>query len=246
MGSLEKRYAEALLSLAENADQADAIGSALGILGRLYHKNSEFRNFILNPVISQQIRSETLIGVLEMLGFIKSSNDESGEDAVAQAISSKRKKPGAVTAKVGKSIKAIKAEEADVFTDDMASAVLDAGVMLLRFLQLLLEKGRFAFLPDIADEYNNIKAKHRNSIQIIVRSAAPLDSKELSELCEKYQMKYGALNAEIENIVEPSKMSETSIQIGDIRVDDTIYGRLAALSRAVAGGADKQALEARI
>ena len=223
MGSLEKRYAEALLSLAENVEQADAVGSALGVLARLYQKNTEFRNFILNPVISQRVRSETLLGILELLGYIKTPdyNDTTACDEQSS----------------------IESGDDDIASNDIASYVANAGVMLLRFLQLLLEKGRFAFLPNIAEEYNTIKAKHRVAIHIVARTAAPLDTQKLYVLREKYKQKYGAAYAEIDNIVEPSILDEIIVQIGDIRVDDTLYGRLVALSRAVAGGAVKQPLE---
>ena len=257
MGSLEKRYAEALLSLADNAEQADVVGSALGVLGRLYQKNSDFRNFILNPVISQQVRSETLMGILEMLGYIKDGDDAGGDaekDDTEKMVNEIVDDNGANEDNAANQINQINEineinednEESEITGENAGNEVFvaDAGVMLLRFLQLLLEKGRLAFLPNIADEYNKIKAKHRSAIHIVARSASPLDSDELYGICEKYRVKYGSASADIDNIVEPSMMGEISVQIGGMRVDDTLYGRLAALSRAVAGGAVRQTAEA--
>jgi F-type H+-transporting ATPase subunit delta len=227
MGSLEKRYAEALLSLAENADQADIFGAALGVLGKLYLQNAEFRSYILNPVISIHIRSETLLGILDLLGYTKDSDDREGDKAA--------KKPAVKTVNTKKYIYAD--------TDNSNEpAIADAGVLLLRFLQLLLDKGRFAFLPVIAEEYNNIKAKYRKKLRVIVRSPVPLDPEKLFEISEKYKAQYGSASAETDNIVESSMQGGINVQIGGVRADDTLYGKLAALARAVAGGAVKQKL----
>ena len=227
MGSLEKRYAEALLALTDNVNQADYLGLALGTVGRLFRQNREFRSFILNPFISKENRSESLYGVLELLGYLKnkSTNIDNKPDST-----NKRKN----------------AEESETAYDVAGGELMtaDAGVLLLRFLQLLLEKGRLAFLPNISEEYNKIKAKHRKVIQITVRSSSPLDSDELDTICGKYKFKYGAASSEIQNIIEPSLLGDVSIQIGDMPVDDTLYGRLATLARTITAGAEKQSAEA--
>jgi len=210
MGSLERRYAEALLSLSDNTRQADLLGSALGALGRIYVQNAEFRELILNPEVSRQTRCEIFLGTLIKLGYIDG-------DAITER-------------RGGRAVRL------DAETD----MVTDAGVMLLKFLQMLLDKGRLAFLPFIADEYYLVKARHRQAINIIARSPEPLDSAALDDLRYKYMAQYGAAKAEIENIVEPSQLGGVSIQIGDMRVDETLYGRLAALARAIASGAVKQ------
>ena len=228
MGSLEKRFAETLLSLAENVEQADMVDSALNVLGRLYIKNEEFRGLMLDPVISNQNRSETLLDILEMLGYIKNGSDTS-DNGIRTRKNRGKSKPHIVDA-----------EESDSMDIEATAAVADAGILLLRFLQLLLDKGRLAFLPDIAEEYHGIKTKYRKSIRIIARSPAPLNSKTLSKLREKYKKQYGAANAEIENKIEPSALGGFIVQIGDIRIDDTLYGRLAALTRTVTAGAVRQ------
>ncbi|MCL2058427.1 MAG: F0F1 ATP synthase subunit delta [Oscillospiraceae bacterium] len=269
MGSLEKRYAEALLSLADNVEQADVVGSALSVLGRLYQKNSEFRNFILNPVISKHVRGETLLGVLEMLGYIKNAGgmagDMAGEIADGGACGGEAVDLAGGRELGGETVELASGEACDdeavdladsgacdgeagsaasVSSNSAAASMINAGVLLLRFLQLLLDKGRLAFLPNIAEEYNSIKAKHRMALRIVARSSEPLDPDKLFELREKYRLQYGSQAAEIDNVVVPSLYGGLSVQIGGMRVDDTLYGRLAALARAVAGGAVKQSVEA--
>lgn len=221
MGSLEKRYAEALLSLSENTYQADMVGSALGAVGRLFMKNAEFRGYVLSPVISRHIRSEILYNTLVNLGYIEPGSDEGA----------KTKRPGRKTS------------DAIVCAGGTDASAFNAGVLLLRFLEMLLDKGRLAFLPIIAEEYHEIKTRHRNIIHIIARSPEPLDIDTLEELRYKYMIQYGSAVSEIQNIVEPSLLGGVSVQIGEMRIDDTVYGRLAALARAITAGAVKQAAE---
>ena len=285
MGSLEKRYAEALLSLTENAAQADQVGLGLNALGRLFMQNAELRGFILNPVISRKVRGETLQGVLEILGFAKSGGKAqalvavAGIDIKADAAVDAEVNTGVdveteayaeadVGAGVGAAAEADGSDgdgdadadaaaeayaEADATAPDKYDAapdkydvapVLDSGDLLSRFLRLLLDKGRLAFLPNIAEEYQSIKAKTRDMLQVTVRSSLPLEPDILEEIREKYRLQYGAAAAEVKNIVEPSLIGGVSVQIGDIRIDDTIYGRLAGLARTIAAGAVKQAAEA--
>jgi len=307
MGSLEKRYAEALLTLTENAGQADIIGSGLSVLGRLFIQNQEFRSFILNPALSKENRSEALLGILELLGYIKGENDDAKNDNGIENINNTPAREKAAESKSGKTKKVRKSAKAkppaadmedavpthasvpaptsvstpmsgpthasvpapapgrptgiiadypdyDDFTaagdeiymteTDSEIAVSDAGVILYRFLQLLLEKGRIAFLPNIAEDYNAIKAERRSAIQITVRSASPVDGITLDALRGRYMSQYGSAAAEIHNVVEPSLQGGYSVHIGGVRIDETVYGRLAALARVIAAGAVMQKAEA--
>lgn len=207
MGSMERRYAEALLTLSENAQQADSVGSALGAMGRLFTYNAEYRGFILNPVVSRQHRVEILLDTLIKLGYIQNA-------------------------------------EKNEIIDDTEAQAPDTGMLLFRFLQMLLDKGRLAFLPDIADEYTSVKEKHRDAIRITVRSSEPLNDSELGDLREKYMAQYGAAAAEIINVIDLSPPGGVSVKIGETYVDDTLYGRLAALARAITAGAVRQTAEA--
>ena len=293
MGSLEKRYAEALLSLTDSASQADRVGAALSALGRLFVESPELRGFVLNPVISRQVRGETLLDILEMLGFMKRRDygyaggvgaepdvyEICGEDAeddiicedAEDVIDCEDAEDEIVCEDADEDIICGGAED-DIIRDGAEEIICDgadneniregadnensgdgadddiggepAGLLLSRFLRLLLDKGRLAFLPNIAEEYGAIKANHRNVLRVTVRSAAPLDGDSLDRIRDKYKRQYGAVLAEVENVIEPSLIGGLTVQIGDLRIDDTIYGRLASLARAIAAGAAKQTVEA--
>ena len=204
---MERRYAEALLSLSENTLQADSLGVALGEIGRLFQCNAEYRGFILNPDVPRRHRVEILLDTLIKLGCLQGDADNE-------------------------------------IINDADCAAPDTGMLLFKFLQMLLDKGRLAFLPDIAEEYAGIKEKHRGAIQITARSSRLLNEEELAELRDKYMVQYGAATADIVNIIEPSLHGGIRVQIGGMHVDGTLYGRFAALARAIAAGAVKQTAEA--
>jgi len=271
MGSLEKRYAEALLSLAGNAAQADEVDSVLTVLGNMFSNNQELRDFMLNPAITKQIRGETLHNILDM---ISASQRDDGDpfDADGMAYASGPSDAGNLTnagslanagnpasagslanagnpASDGRPANAGGPADAETppggggaadIDEDRADMILvesESALLLSRFLRLLLEKGRLAFLPNIADEYHAVKSERRNMLRIVARSSEPLDGATLEALRERYRIQYGAAFAEIQNIVVPSLIGGVNIQIGDVRIDDTIYGRLAALARTIAAGA---------
>ncbi|MDR3121131.1 MAG: ATP synthase F1 subunit delta [Clostridiales bacterium] len=107
----------------------------------------------------------------------------------------------------------------------------DCDSLLARFLRLLADKGRLGLLPAIADEYQKAKARHRNLLRVVIRSAERLDDKTVGVLLEKYRRQYGAAAAEAENIVDASLLGGICVQIGDTRIDDTLKGRFAELSK---------------
>jgi len=228
MSSLEKRYAEALLSMSENAQQADTIGTAIGTIGRLFLQNEDFRGLILNPDVTRQVRSEMLQGVLKILGYIKEESEADEAEAREKILMLCADADG---------------DEDDDF-EDAEKPVADAGLILLRFLQLLMDRGRLSFIPFIAEEYLGFKAQCRKHIRINVRSSTPFPTERLEKMRKKYMLRYGAEDAEIENVIEPSIIGGLSVHIGGMRIDDTLYGRYAALARVVAEGAAMQTAEA--
>ncbi|MDR1065815.1 MAG: ATP synthase F1 subunit delta [Clostridiales bacterium] len=102
-----------------------------------------------------------------------------------------------------------------------------------KFLSLLMDKGRLAILPDIAESYAKIIAENEGALRIAVYSAEPLDEAQLETIKNKYIEKLGATNAVVENKTDPSLMGGVCVQIGDERVDDTIRAKLASLREAM-------------
>jgi len=101
----------------------------------------------------------------------------------------------------------------------------------------LVEKDRMRLLPEIYREYDMIKERRRGVLHITVFSATPLDGELLEAICGKYAKnakKYGAGSVRAETCVDKTLLGGVCVQIGDIRIDDTLSGRLANLRQALA------------
>jgi len=135
-------------------------------------------------------------------------------------------------------------EEIEEFRSLMFSPVVpksvkkDTAVKLLKdcnhklaadFFSLIVEKDRTRLLPEIYMEYNKIKGSRRNVLPITVYSTEPLDDDLLEAICGKYAKIYSAASVRVETKVDKTLLGGVCVQIGDIRIDDTLSGRLAKL-----------------
>ena len=64
MPVVESRYAEALLSVIPSADAADGIETTLSELSALWRSHEELRYFMLNPVIPDNVKKDTVLKIL--------------------------------------------------------------------------------------------------------------------------------------------------------------------------------------
>ena len=98
--------------------------------------------------------------------------------------------------------------------------------LFYNFINLLIDKKRLSYLPEIEKEYSKIKNKTRNCLSMAVISARPLDNGQLDAIREKYRVKYGAAYATAVNVIEPGLIGGVRVKIGDAFVDDTLSGHL--------------------
>lgn len=105
----------------------------------------------------------------------------------------------------------------------------DAVPILVNFMFLLIDKGRFDVLSLISKEYNNLKNMWQKNLDIKVYSTEALDEQQLIKIREKYCNQYDALSATVHNYIEPSLLGGIRIKIGDTYIDDTVAGRLKGL-----------------
>jgi F-type H+-transporting ATPase subunit delta len=110
----------------------------------------------------------------------------------------------------------------------------DAARRVCHFVCLLIDKRRLSALPDIAERYHRLKSAARRELRVTAYSPRPLDDSQLGQLRQKYAKQYGAAAVYIANIVDPALLGGIIVQIGDLRIDGSVSGRLAALRRALA------------
>lgn len=105
--------------------------------------------------------------------------------------------------------------------------------LMVNFISILIDKNRIGLLPDIYREYRLLKDERQNNLEIKLSSAMPLEESQVNEIIEKFKKQYGASSAYVTKVINPSLLGGILIQIGDIRIDDTQFGRLKALKRSI-------------
>ncbi len=104
--------------------------------------------------------------------------------------------------------------------------------MLLNFLKLLIDKGRFSKLEEICKEFNKEYNKFNNIQVVYVKSATKLKDSEVQKLKETLETK---LNKKVEFVLttDESLLAGIRIKINDQIIDNSADGRLQRLKHAV-------------
>lgn len=107
-----------------------------------------------------------------------------------------------------------------------------ADARFIRFLDLLLENGRLAVLPDIAALYETLRADEERVLKAKVTAAVALDAQQLASIRNALQRRFGR-DVEIEMGVDPDLIGGAVITAGDVVIDGSIRGKLARLRSAL-------------
>jgi len=172
---------------------------------------------LINPVSSRY--AEALLSLAASPEEADVVSDVLGD--LAEALESQDLRLLMFSPVVPKSVK--KDTAAKLFKDGIPKLAAD-------FFSLLVEKDRTRLLPEIDLEYDKIKASRRNVLPMTVFSTEPLDADLLEAIAKKYAKMYNTASVQIETKVDKTLLGGICVQIGDIRIDDTLSGRLAKLS----------------
>jgi F-type H+-transporting ATPase subunit delta len=100
------------------------------------------------------------------------------------------------------------------------------------FLKLLLEYGRIAVLPEIAEHFDAQKAQVENTIDVTVTSATRLDDAQKKVIAEALGKRLKR-NVRLEAELDESLIGGAVIRAGDIVIDGSLRSRLLSLSNAL-------------
>jgi len=100
------------------------------------------------------------------------------------------------------------------------------------FLKLLLEYGRIAVLPEIAEHFDALKADVENTIDVIVTSATTLDDAQKKVIAEALGKRLGR-KVRLETELDENLIGGAVIRAGDIVIDGSLRSRLKSLSNAL-------------
>ncbi|MEB3766840.1 F0F1 ATP synthase subunit delta [Acinetobacter sp. MD2] len=93
------------------------------------------------------------------------------------------------------------------------------------FLTMLAENGRLSLLPEIAAEYEQLKAQNNNTVDVVIESAFPLTSVQEQLLAHALEKRFNAaVNVSVE--VKPELIAGVVIRAGDQVIDDSALNKL--------------------
>jgi F-type H+-transporting ATPase subunit delta len=93
------------------------------------------------------------------------------------------------------------------------------------FLQVVIDNGRLAVLPEIASQYRVLRNALGGSADAVVYSAFPIEGAELVDLGASLEKRFGRkLNLKVE--LEPGLIGGVRVAVGDEVLDTSVKARL--------------------
>jgi F-type H+-transporting ATPase subunit delta len=112
--------------------------------------------------------------------------------------------------------------------------LLSGGEELLRnFLLVLVDKGRTGQLDEIARQFERLVARHEGIVHAELTTAIELSDDEARELLEQIEKATGR-KVEATRSVDPRLIGGLVLQVGSLRLDASVRGRLERLRRELA------------
>lgn len=118
--------------------------------------------------------------------------------------------------------KATDAQVAEVITGALKSVLPPMGK---NFLRTVVDNGRLAALPEIAEQFRALKNAHHGSFDAVVYSAFDISSGALADLSGVLEKRFGRkLNLQVK--LQPELIGGIRVVVGDEVLDTSIKARL--------------------
>lgn len=96
-------------------------------------------------------------------------------------------------------------------------------------LRLMIANNRLAAMPDVADQYETMRAEEEGTIDALVRSARTISEEQLKKLSKALEKRLGRkVNLTVQE--DDSLLGGAIIQAGDLVIDGSATGRLEKLA----------------
>ena len=105
--------------------------------------------------------------------------------------------------------------------------------LLTNTLQLMLERGRFAAVPELRTAYDALAIVEEGVVEVEVVSAAELPPETEKKIAARVQEATGR-RVELARRVDPSILGGLVLRIGDVIVDGSVQARIRQLRRRLA------------
>ena len=100
------------------------------------------------------------------------------------------------------------------------------------FLRLLLEYGRIAAFPEIADHFETLKANVENTVDVTVTSASEISMKHKDAISKALRKRLGR-DVNLKTEIDENLIGGAVIRAGDVVIDGSLRARLEGLSNAL-------------
>ena len=107
-----------------------------------------------------------------------------------------------------------------------------AGANGANFIKLLAENGRMAWLPEIAAEYESLRAEAENVVDVQLTSAVELDEAQRDSFAASLRKRLGR-DVRLHCDTDAKLLGGAVIRAGDLVIDGSLFGRLERLAGAV-------------
>lgn len=116
-------------------------------------------------------------------------------------------------------------EKKKILKERLSSVMNGCPPVLIRFLDIVIDKKRAALLPVIVSRFEQALQDSRRSAKAFVRSAAALDDRQKKAMQQKLSEMFGK-KIEIESSVSPELIAGLVVQVGDTVIDNTLKSQL--------------------
>jgi F-type H+-transporting ATPase subunit delta len=110
---------------------------------------------------------------------------------------------------------------------------LKVGTEHRNFLALLAENHRLGFLPEIAAQFEALRAAAENTLDVEVATALPLSAEQKARLSAALAQRFRR-QIRIAETVDPTLVGGAIVRAGDLVIDGSLQGRLARLGQQIA------------
>jgi F-type H+-transporting ATPase subunit delta len=100
------------------------------------------------------------------------------------------------------------------------------------FFRLLLENRRVAVLPEIADQFEALKAEIENKVDVVVTSASPISASQKEKIGLALRKRLGR-EVSIETEIDENLIGGAVVRAGDVVIDGSLRARLEGLANAL-------------
>lgn len=122
------------------------------------------------------------------------------------------------------------AELVELVAGVAASSGATVGTEARNFLALLAQGGRIGYLPEIASQFETLRAEVENTLDVEVTTAMALTDAQKARLAEALAKRFGR-TVRIEEKVDASLVGGAIIRADDLIIDGSLQGRLARLEQ---------------